>query len=159
MCIFRSLNFSLTYIKVINASPVSWVLWVFICARISVHVYVDSLVFRFCCLQVRLDPSRPLSKQKHWVVAEILRKARVYTPPAVTAPMTSEATPSSSWGFLWCLLKRLQHPENGSFRNKILIIRNVGSSSCMLRLTLRAYDSCSVDSWVNCVMLLVTMNW
>ncbi|KAG8657738.1 hypothetical protein MANES_03G098816v8 [Manihot esculenta] len=31
---------------------------------------------------VRLDPSRPLSKRKHWVVAEILKKARIYVPPS-----------------------------------------------------------------------------
>ncbi|XP_074281828.1 uncharacterized protein LOC141606556 [Silene latifolia] len=30
--------------------------------------------------RVRLDPSRPLSKRKRWVVAEILRKARIYQP-------------------------------------------------------------------------------
>ncbi|GAB2232481.1 hypothetical protein Droror1_Dr00011518 [Drosera rotundifolia] len=30
--------------------------------------------------RVRLDPSRPLSKRKHWIVAEILRKARIYQP-------------------------------------------------------------------------------
>ncbi|XP_039024655.1 30S ribosomal protein S17-like [Hibiscus syriacus] len=36
----------------------------------------------FECL-VKLDPSRPLSKRKHWVVAEILKKARIYTPPLV----------------------------------------------------------------------------
>ncbi|KAL6012859.1 hypothetical protein ACLOJK_003348 [Asimina triloba] len=35
---------------------------------------------------VRLDPSRPLSKRKNWVVAEILRKARVYVPPSVDSP-------------------------------------------------------------------------
>ncbi|XP_047333113.1 30S ribosomal protein S17-like [Impatiens glandulifera] len=29
---------------------------------------------------VRLDPSRPLSKRKNWVVAEILKKARIYRP-------------------------------------------------------------------------------
>ncbi|KAF8779102.1 hypothetical protein HU200_003071 [Digitaria exilis] len=28
--------------------------------------------------RVRLDPSRPLSRHKHWVVAEILRRAKVY---------------------------------------------------------------------------------
>ncbi|GMI90476.1 hypothetical protein like AT3G18880 [Hibiscus trionum] len=33
--------------------------------------------------RVKLDPSRPLSKRKHWVVAEILKKARIYTPPLV----------------------------------------------------------------------------
>ncbi|THF96208.1 hypothetical protein TEA_000912 [Camellia sinensis var. sinensis] len=32
---------------------------------------------------VKLDPSRPLSKHKHWVVAEILKKARIYEPPSV----------------------------------------------------------------------------
>eukprot|EP01018_Ginkgo_biloba_P025585 Gb_25575 [translate_table: standard] len=31
--------------------------------------------------RVRLDPSRPLSKRKHWIVAEILKRARVYQPP------------------------------------------------------------------------------
>ncbi|KAL9255770.1 Small ribosomal subunit protein uS17-like protein [Drosera capensis] len=30
--------------------------------------------------RVRLDPSRPLSKRKYWIVAEILRKARIYQP-------------------------------------------------------------------------------
>ncbi|KAL0426719.1 UNVERIFIED_CONTAM: 30S ribosomal protein S17 [Sesamum latifolium] len=33
--------------------------------------------------RVRLDPSRPLSKHKHWVVAEILKRARIYAPPSV----------------------------------------------------------------------------
>ncbi|GLJ16060.1 hypothetical protein SUGI_0267000 [Cryptomeria japonica] len=32
--------------------------------------------------KVRLDPSRPLSKQKNWVVAEIVKRARIYEPPA-----------------------------------------------------------------------------
>ncbi|CAG7896716.1 unnamed protein product [Brassica rapa] len=31
-------------------------------------------------VQVKLDPSRPLSKNKHWVVAEIIKKARIYSP-------------------------------------------------------------------------------
>ncbi|CAL5050213.1 unnamed protein product [Urochloa decumbens] len=35
--------------------------------------------------RVRLDPSRPLSRHKHWVVAEILRRAKVYVPPSATA--------------------------------------------------------------------------
>ncbi|CAL5013472.1 unnamed protein product [Urochloa decumbens] len=30
--------------------------------------------------RVRLDPSRPLSKHKHWVVAEVLCRAKVYVP-------------------------------------------------------------------------------
>lgn len=34
--------------------------------------------------RVRLDSSRPLSKRKHWVVAGILKKARIYVPPSAT---------------------------------------------------------------------------
>ncbi|CAK9144655.1 unnamed protein product [Ilex paraguariensis] len=41
--------------------------------------------------RVRLDPSRPLSKHKHWVVAEILKKARIYTPPSVVAKTDSSS--------------------------------------------------------------------
>ncbi|ONK68725.1 uncharacterized protein A4U43_C05F15250 [Asparagus officinalis] len=41
--------------------------------------------------RVRLDPSRPLSKRKNWVVAEILRKAKVYNPLSFTAPSTTVA--------------------------------------------------------------------
>ncbi|KAF2291853.1 hypothetical protein GH714_035855 [Hevea brasiliensis] len=37
--------------------------------------------------RVRLDPSRPLSKRKHWVVAEILKKARIYVPPSADNPV------------------------------------------------------------------------
>ncbi|XP_020578056.1 uncharacterized protein LOC110023137 [Phalaenopsis equestris] len=33
--------------------------------------------------RVRLDPSRPLSRHKHWIVAEIVRRAKVYVPPPV----------------------------------------------------------------------------
>ncbi|KAK6944629.1 Ribosomal protein S17/S11 [Dillenia turbinata] len=32
--------------------------------------------------QFRLDPSRPSSKRKYWVVAEILSRARIYMPPS-----------------------------------------------------------------------------
>ncbi|KAG1364413.1 30S ribosomal protein S17-like [Cocos nucifera] len=54
--------------------------------------------------RVRLDPSRPLSKRKHWVVAEILRRAKIYVPPSPAAPSpggpadlkSAEAIPSSS---------------------------------------------------------------
>ncbi|XP_062219632.1 uncharacterized protein LOC133919290 [Phragmites australis] len=35
--------------------------------------------------RVRLDPSRPLSKHKHWVVAEVLRRAKMYVPSSATA--------------------------------------------------------------------------
>lgn len=41
--------------------------------------------------RVRLDPSRPLSKRKHWVVAEILKRARIYKPPSATRADASEA--------------------------------------------------------------------
>ncbi|KAB1200400.1 hypothetical protein CJ030_MR0G007450 [Morella rubra] len=51
-------------------------------------------------LEVRLDPSRPLSKRKRWVVAEILKKARIYEPPSSgsgpPSPPSSTATSSSS---------------------------------------------------------------
>ncbi|KAL9673676.1 hypothetical protein QQ045_029937 [Rhodiola kirilowii] len=30
----------------------------------------------------KLDPSRPLSKHKRWVFTEILKTARIYTPPS-----------------------------------------------------------------------------
>ncbi|KAK4268516.1 hypothetical protein QN277_025166 [Acacia crassicarpa] len=43
--------------------------------------------------RVRLDPSRPLSKQKHWIVSEIIKKARIYVPPS--APVTKESGSSS----------------------------------------------------------------
>ncbi|XP_020219424.1 uncharacterized protein LOC109802455 [Cajanus cajan] len=49
--------------------------------------------------RVRLDPSRPLSKNKHWVVAEILKKARIYVPPSTPVSdnmkSRSEAAPTS----------------------------------------------------------------
>ncbi|KAK9085317.1 hypothetical protein Sjap_025728 [Stephania japonica] len=41
--------------------------------------------------RVRLDPSRPLSKRKHWVVAEILKRARIYVPPPRTEASSSES--------------------------------------------------------------------
>ncbi|KAJ7117281.1 hypothetical protein O6H91_07G110900 [Diphasiastrum complanatum] len=28
--------------------------------------------------QVRLDPSRPLSKRKHWIVGDILKRVKIY---------------------------------------------------------------------------------
>ncbi|KAK9274028.1 hypothetical protein L1049_018842 [Liquidambar formosana] len=50
--------------------------------------------------RVRLDSSRPLSKQKHWVVAEILKRARIYVPPSASTPDLTNKTdvpaPSSS---------------------------------------------------------------
>uniref|UniRef100_A0A2P2JIN2 Small ribosomal subunit protein uS17c n=1 Tax=Rhizophora mucronata TaxID=61149 RepID=A0A2P2JIN2_RHIMU len=40
---------------------------------------------------VRLDPSRPLSKRKHWIVAEILKRAQVYVPPSTDNPAGSNS--------------------------------------------------------------------
>ncbi|XP_062164228.1 uncharacterized protein LOC133870945 [Alnus glutinosa] len=48
--------------------------------------------------RVRLDPSRPLSRHKRWVVAEILKRARIYEPPSAESrpPPPSTTTSSSS---------------------------------------------------------------
>lgn len=46
--------------------------------------------------QVKLDPSRPLSKHKHWVVAEILKKARIYAPPSVDTAAKASAKNEAS---------------------------------------------------------------
>nr|KYP32334.1 30S ribosomal protein S17 [Cajanus cajan] len=51
--------------------------------RLFYHKLYDRYVKRTC---VRLDPSRPLSKHKYWVVAEILKKARIYVPPLMRVP-------------------------------------------------------------------------
>lgn len=40
-------------------------------------------------MQVRLDPCRPLSKRKHWVVADILKKARIYVPHSSSSVASS----------------------------------------------------------------------
>ncbi|WZZ07838.1 hypothetical protein YC2023_093759 [Brassica napus] len=44
----------------------------------------------------KLDPSRPLSKNKHWVVAEIIKKARIYSPQAAAAAIAASASTSSA---------------------------------------------------------------
>ncbi|KAL1190784.1 Small ribosomal subunit protein uS17c [Cardamine amara subsp. amara] len=46
--------------------------------------------------RVKLDPSRPLSKNKHWVVSEIIKKARIYSPQAAAAAVAAAASSSSS---------------------------------------------------------------
>ncbi|KAL2920432.1 30S ribosomal protein S17 [Bienertia sinuspersici] len=46
--------------------------------------------------RVRLDPSRPLSKRKHWTVAEILKKARIYTPPTAESIAQSNSNAAAS---------------------------------------------------------------
>ncbi|KAF8048320.1 hypothetical protein N665_2562s0002 [Sinapis alba] len=49
--------------------------------------------------QVKLDPSRPLSKNKNWIVAEIIKKARIYSPQAAAAAalsFSSAKAPSES---------------------------------------------------------------
>nr|XP_043634039.1 30S ribosomal protein S17-like [Erigeron canadensis]XP_043634040.1 30S ribosomal protein S17-like [Erigeron canadensis] len=45
--------------------------------------------------RVRLDPSRPLSKRKNWVVAEILKKAQIYVPPSAATPSGSGSKPAA----------------------------------------------------------------
>ncbi|KAH0914099.1 hypothetical protein HID58_028545, partial [Brassica napus] len=45
---------------------------------------------------LRADPSRPLSKDKHWVVAEIIKKARIYSPQAAAAAIAASASTSSA---------------------------------------------------------------
>ncbi|GMN53535.1 hypothetical protein TIFTF001_022672 [Ficus carica] len=42
--------------------------------------------------RVRLDPCRPLSKRKHWVVADILKKARIYVPHSSSSDASSAAS-------------------------------------------------------------------
>jgi small subunit ribosomal protein S17 len=46
--------------------------------------------------RVKLDPSRPLSKNKHWIVAEIIKKARIYSPKAAAAAVSASASASSA---------------------------------------------------------------
>ncbi|KAI4379705.1 hypothetical protein MLD38_005967 [Melastoma candidum] len=41
--------------------------------------------------RVRLDPSRPLSRHKHWVVSQILKRARIYQPPSPSASTAASA--------------------------------------------------------------------
>nr|ACU24329.1 unknown [Glycine max] len=48
--------------------------------------------------KVGLDPSRPLSKHKHWVVAEIFKKAQIYVPPSTPVSVnvnSSSVAPAS----------------------------------------------------------------
>ncbi|XP_043711623.1 30S ribosomal protein S17-like [Telopea speciosissima] len=45
--------------------------------------------------RVRLDPSRPLSKHKNWVVAEILKKARIYIPPSAESLLADSRSKSA----------------------------------------------------------------
>ncbi|CAH8260999.1 unnamed protein product [Arabidopsis lyrata] len=42
--------------------------------------------------RVKLDPSRPLSKHKHWIVSEIIKKARIYSPLAAAAALNSSSS-------------------------------------------------------------------
>jgi hypothetical protein len=54
--------------------------------------FFDKGIFsQFFFLQVRLHESRPLSKTKHYIVAEILRRTKVYVPPSPTAAPVAEA--------------------------------------------------------------------
>ncbi|MBA0552559.1 hypothetical protein Golob_023359 [Gossypium lobatum] len=42
-------------------------------------------------ISVKLDSSWPLTNRKHWVVTEILKKARIYTPPSVDTAANASA--------------------------------------------------------------------
>ncbi|KAF6144200.1 hypothetical protein GIB67_004873 [Kingdonia uniflora] len=42
--------------------------------------------------RVKLDPSRPLSKRKNWVVVDILKRARIYVPPPAEPRSTHTKT-------------------------------------------------------------------
>lgn len=60
---------------------------------------VNGSLSNFCVCwnsnQVKLDPSRPLSKRKNWVVAEILKKARIYVPPSAADLKAQESASAS----------------------------------------------------------------
>lgn len=52
-------------------------------------------------VQVRLTSSRPLSKRKHWIVSEILRRARIFEAPVpskLEAPETSTLNNNATTG-------------------------------------------------------------
>ncbi|CAH9101850.1 unnamed protein product [Cuscuta europaea] len=42
--------------------------------------------------RVKLDPSRPLSKHKNWIVGEILKRARIYVPPSAAEALAEANT-------------------------------------------------------------------
>lgn len=51
--------------------------------------------------EVRLTSSRPLSKRKHWIVSEILRRARIFEAPVpskLEAPETSTLNNNATTG-------------------------------------------------------------
>lgn len=87
-------------------------------------------VFRFR-FQVRLDPSRPLSKRKHWTVAEILKKARIYVAPTVKKDVSAPVDSSSktSWGVIFVASRSL------AFRI-LLEMRWVRLGFCGIRLVI-----------------------
>lgn len=68
--------------------------------RVSDFKKMETFGLVIVVMQVKLDPSRPLSKHKHWVVADIIKKARIYSPQAASAASASIAdsqiSPSSS---------------------------------------------------------------
>lgn len=50
-------------------------------------------------VQVRLQPSRPLSKRKHWIVQDIIRRARIFEAPdlsKIAAAQAAQAAASTS---------------------------------------------------------------
>ncbi|CAA3009293.1 uncharacterized protein LOC111374950 [Olea europaea var. sylvestris] len=42
--------------------------------------------------RVKLEPTRPLSKRKHWVVVDILKKYKIYPPPVVEVSKTQDSS-------------------------------------------------------------------
>jgi len=49
--------------------------------------------------EVRLQPSRPLSKRKHWIVQDIIRRARIFEAPdlsKIAAAQAAQAAASTS---------------------------------------------------------------
>lgn len=113
-------------VQVVLSAPIpASVYLLLVCARTTMLLYAGSLLL-FSCVQVRLDPSRPLSKRKRWVVAEILRKAKVYNPLSVAATTPGEAGGSSkpatppSWGLRW--LRQLMQLERAPLMSSIYLI-------------------------------------
>ena len=48
---------------------------------------------------MRLQPSRPLSKRKHWIVQDIIRRARIFEAPVlskIAAAQAAQAAASTS---------------------------------------------------------------
>lgn len=61
--------------------------------------HVPHFDVRLGLVQVRLQPSRPLSKRKHWIVQDIIRRARIFEAPdlsKIAAAQAAQAAASTS---------------------------------------------------------------